>query len=128
MQHGKNSKQETPENNRKAETAPTNRWRGELQGITSLQTNSRLFLAVFGIALTSSQAPFQLLRHVLIAVLAHWPQVNFNKLISELRQTQQVKHVKREIGGKQERRGRKGKRAREREELWEESEIHLHKC
>lgn len=41
-------------------------------------------------------------------MLAHWPQVNFNKLISELPQTQQVKHVREEIGreGKEPKEGR----------------------
>lgn len=76
--------------------------------IRTLLTDSRLFLALFGIALTSGQAAFQLLRHAVIAVLAHWPQVNFNKLISELPQTQQVKHVREEIGreGKEPKEGR----------------------
>lgn len=53
-----------------------------------LQGDSGLFLALFAIALTSGQAAFQLLWHPLIAVLAHWPQVNFNKLISELAHAQ----------------------------------------
>lgn len=58
--------------------------------VVTLKTESRFFLVVFGITLTSCQAAFQLLGHVLIAVLAHWPQVNLNKLISELPQTQQA--------------------------------------
>lgn len=80
---------------------------GESERIITLQTDGRFFLAVFGIALTSGQAALQLLGHAVIAVLAHWPQVNFNKLISELPQMQQVKHVREEIG----REG--GKRAKE---------------
>lgn len=48
-----------------------------------LQRDSGLFLALFAAALTSGQPAFQLLRHPLIAVLAHRPQINFNKLISE---------------------------------------------
>ncbi len=66
--------------------------------ILMLQTDSRFFLALFDITLTSGQAALQLLRHALIAVLAHWPQVNFNKLISELPKTQQAQHVRGEIG------------------------------
>ena len=94
------NKRGTLQKKRKAEIAPTNGRSGELKRILTLQTHSRFFLAVFGIALTSGQAALQLLRHALIAVLAHWPQVNFYKLISELPWTQQEQHGKGEIGGK----------------------------
>lgn len=52
--------------------SPTNGWSGDFLRIITLWTDSRFFLAVFGITLTSGQAAFQLLRHALIAVLAHW--------------------------------------------------------
>lgn len=51
--------------------------------VASLQRDGGLFLALFAVALTPGQPPFQLLWRPLIAVLAHRPQVNFNKLISE---------------------------------------------
>lgn len=58
----------------------------EMKRERDLQTNSRLFLAVSGVAfaLTSGQAAFQLLGHALIAALTHWLQVNLHKLISGL--------------------------------------------
>lgn len=89
------SKQAAIKKKRKAKTAQTSA-RGVSCRIITLHTDSRFFLAVFGIALTSCQAAFQLLRHAFITVLAHWPQVNFNKLISEL--PHQVKHVRGETG------------------------------
>lgn len=75
----------------------------------TLQTDGGLLPAVFGFALASGQAALQLLGHALVAVPAHRPQVNFNKLISELPQAQQVKHVR-----KERRRGKKEKRKRQR--------------
>lgn len=66
-------------------TAPTDgRRERKAACVEALQRDGGLFLALFAVALTSGQAAFQLLWHPLIAVLAHRPQVNFNKLISEL--------------------------------------------
>lgn len=70
--------------------------KGQKVNKSMLQKDRGFFLGVFGRALTTSQTPFELLRHALIAMLAHWPEVNFNKLISELQQKQQMKHT----GGK----------------------------
>lgn len=52
--------------------------------LSALQTDGRFLFAVFGVALAPRQPALQLLWHVLVAVFAHGPQVDFHKLISKL--------------------------------------------
>lgn len=73
--------------------------------LRALQTDGRFLLAVFGVALASRQPAFQLLWHALVAVFAHGPQVDFDKLISMLPPTHQERH-----GREEKERGREGGR------------------
>lgn len=67
--------------------------------LSTLQTDGGFLLAVFGIALASRQPAFQLFWHALVAVFAHGPQVDFDKLISKLPPTHQEQHGREEREG-----------------------------
>lgn len=67
--------------------------------LSALQTDGGFLLAVFGVALASRQPAFQLLWHALVAVFAHGPQVDFDKLISKLPPRHQKQHVREDREG-----------------------------